>query len=104
MIGRLFLLWLLANKAMEKPRSLQDGPPPSPPQPAPPPGYRRPKGGEVTSEQIAAARAALAEPIGTLHVHDTWAVQVEWHYHPPGGAAHPWGWHKGATIYLKGAA
>ncbi len=28
---------------------------------------------------------------------------VEPHYHPPGGAVKPWGWHKGATVHVPPA-
>lgn len=106
------LLWLgaaaaallvLGGKAdAEQSRTLADGPPPEPPQPSPPAGYRRALATDtITDEMRTAARAALSNPIGTLLEHDSWAIQIEWHFHEPGGPAKPWGWHKGATVYIK---
>lgn len=86
-------------------RPLSAGPPPEPPQPSPPAGYRRALATDtITGEMRTAARAALSSPIGTLIPADGWAVQVEWHFHEPGGPAKPWGWHKGATVYIRETA
>lgn len=100
-LGSLLLFGGKAGAQQTSGRTLAEGPPPSPPQPAPPAGYRRVNASDViTDEMLAAARAALANPIGTLLVHGGWAIQLEWHYHEPGGPTKPWGWHKGATIYI----
>jgi hypothetical protein len=102
--GPLFFLWWLAagkKQAASTSRTLEQGPPPDPPQPLPPAGYRRARPADVTPDVVAAARAALVHPIGTLLKQNGWAIQLEWHYHPPGGTAHPWGWHKGATVYVR---
>jgi hypothetical protein len=100
-----FLWWVAAAKkqaaAVNRTRTLEQGPPSEPPQPLPPAGYRRARSSDVTPDMVAAARSALVHPIGTLLKRNGWAIQLEWHFHPPGGTAHPWGWHKGATVYLR---
>lgn len=31
----------------------------------------------------------------------TYATWIEQHYHPPGGATQPWGYHHGVTVLAK---
>lgn len=31
----------------------------------------------------------------------TYATWIEQHYHPPGGATQPWGYHHGVTLLTK---
>lgn len=50
------------------------------------------------------ARAALSEPFGSWLPFDhpqkgPMGVLLEWHFHDPGGPLHPYGWHKGASVF-----
>jgi len=69
-------------------------------------GYHRAKSSEVTSEIVSAARAALSgHSIGQIVYGTTasgvnYAIALEQHYHPPGGAEKPWGPHKGSSVFV----
>lgn len=70
-------------------------------------GLRRLKNSEVTPAISAAAvrllRESRARPFGAEIPFTadgrTFVARVERHYHPPGGAARPWGWHKGISVF-----
>jgi len=78
--------------------------PPRPPVTGPiPSGYRRMTSAEVSPELSAAAYQVLAshasDPYGTVvYLGDGYAAMVEEHWHPPGGAATPWGFHTGVSL------
>ena len=119
---------LLTRKPSAPPAS---PPTPSPPQVGPPPktygeatrvalavpsGWRRVTGAEVSAlpELGARANALRNTPgftsmtYGTLDSFvasngGTYATWIEQHYHPPGGAAQPWGYHHGVTILASSA-
>ena len=76
-----------------------------------PSGWRRATGAEVSAlpELASQANALMNTPgftsmqYGTLSPFvasdsKTYATWVEQHYHPPGGAAQPWGLHHGVTV------
>lgn len=69
-------------------------------------GYHRAKNSEVTSEVVAAARGALSGHdigqivYGTTSTGVSYAIALEEHYHPPGGAEKPWGPHKGSSVFV----
>jgi hypothetical protein len=76
---------------------------------APPAGFRRVLGSEVTPELTAQAKRVLSEhgrdPIGTA---DAFTVGgkaylgiIEQHYHPPGGPLKPWGPHHGVSLFVE---
>lgn len=67
---------------------------------APPSGYRRATAAEITPLMQADASLSLALPLGTRVQRDGYAIGIESHYHPEGGAVLPWGWHKGASVYV----
>ncbi len=101
-LAALGLLAVSKPAAASSGRTLAEGPPPTPPQPSPPDGYRRATGADtITAMMRENARAALPNPIGTLLPFDGYAIQLEWHFHEPEGPVKPWGWHKGATVYIK---
>ena len=77
-----------------------------------PPGYHVLTAGEATkspnilkrARQFINHRVKHGAPIGTTDTEvlgEQWIMfVVEPHYHEPGGAAKPWGWHKGATVFV----
>ena len=80
-----------------------ENPPPAVPIPI---GWRRAKQREITKEILALAnerRKKTGLP-GTFVQHQTASGPVgtltEWHYHPPGGALRPWGYHHGITVVV----
>lgn len=70
------------------------------------PGYHRAKGAEVTSDVVTAAKTALSTHdigqvvYGTTPTGVNYAIALEQHYHPPGGAEKPWGPHKGSSVFV----
>lgn len=72
------------------------------------PGYSRMKSAEVPSDVLPKLRPLLAGELGTVTKLPTAgrdiAAVIEPHYHPPGGAAKPWGWHKGVSLYERKGA
>ena len=69
------------------------------------PGYARMASASVPAAAMPLLRPLLALPLGTvtrlpLPGRDINAV-IEPHYHPPGGATKPWGWHKGVSLWEK---
>jgi hypothetical protein len=99
-LGALMVLGSKASAAST--RTLAEGPPSDPPQPLPPTGYRRAKASDlITAAMRDGAVKALSQKIGTLIEREGWAIQLEWHFHEPDGPIKPWGWHKGATVYLR---
>lgn len=74
-------------------------------QPKPPDGYRRAKASEVGPEAIRQAKASLSRPWGSWVPFEEGGRQkgilLEWHYHEPGGSVKPWGWHKGASVFVR---
>lgn len=83
------------------------GTPPAPPAPGAAAVLRRLRNAEVTPAISAAAVRILRE-----HRHQPYGFEVpfeadgrryvgriERHYHPPGGAARPWGHHKGVSVF-----
>jgi hypothetical protein len=74
-----------------------------------PSGWQRLSSSAVTPELGQAARSILAahsgDPYGTLVPFTAsdgqqYAGLIEQHYHPPGGAAKPWGYHTGVTLLV----
>ncbi|PKK89836.1 MAG: hypothetical protein CVV64_12510 [Candidatus Wallbacteria bacterium HGW-Wallbacteria-1] len=69
-------------------------------------GLRRIKGSEVTPDITANAKRILKEnhskPFGTEIPFESagkrYVGRIERHYHPPGGALKPWGYHPGVSI------
>jgi len=83
-----------------------EGPPRAPVAIDLPAGYRRVRGDEVTAELSSAAQSVLAShggaPFGTVvPIDDEYAGLIEEHYHPPGGAARPWGFHHGVSLIVR---
>lgn len=80
------------------------GSPPSP-QPPRPAGYRTAGGSDIDSYVTSQAWSMLPGTIGDRRSFDyngqSYLVQIEWHYHPPGGTATPWGWHHGSSVYVR---
>ena len=104
---------------------------PSPPPPIEPPktygeatrvalavpsGFRRATSAEVSAlpELASQANALRNQPgftsmaYGTLNPFvasngQTYATWIEQHYHEPGGAAQPWGYHHGVTVLARAA-
>ena len=73
--------------------------------PPPPAGYTRMADSDVPAVVMPLLRPLLAGSIGTTTKlpapgRDI-VAQIEPHYHPPGGATKPWGWHKGVTLYER---
>jgi hypothetical protein len=73
--------------------------------PTPPTGYKR-YAGAVDAEITAAARTALSQPYGSWNpfTHSDgreMGILLERHYHEPGGPLHPWGPHKGSSVFVK---
>lgn len=79
-----------------------------------PSGWRRATGAEVSAlpELATRASAVMNTPgftsmqYGTLAPFvasngKTYATWIEQHYHPPGGAAQPWGLHHGVTVLTQ---
>jgi hypothetical protein len=76
-----------------------------------PAGWRRVGPSEVTPDLIAQANSLRSStgftslPYGTLRPFTsdgrTYATWVEQHYHEPGGAAKPWGYHHGVTLLAR---
>ena len=69
------------------------------------PGYARMRSADVPKEVFSQLRPLLAGELGTvtqLQVsgRDIKAV-IEPHYHPPGGATKPWGYHKGVSLFER---
>lgn len=110
-LGFLFLSSRRAQAAI----TIPDGPAPPPSQhygldepqistPIPA-GWRRMKQSEVTPELLAFASSQIAGvaqmPYGTTATHGNVMALVEQHYHEPGGAAKPWGYHHGITLLTK---
>lgn len=69
------------------------------------PGYRRMKTVEIDRILQKKAQSMLDEEYGKVlyftHKGKNVAVAIESHYHEPGGEAKPWGWHKGASLFIK---
>lgn len=97
-------------KHLSKPRtsavSFQSGSTPTPI--AIPSGWRRAKSEEVMPDALGFARAALQTKgnpgnlqLGAFSDGRALAALTEWHYHEPGGAARPWGWHHGITLLVQ---
>jgi hypothetical protein len=60
--------------------------------------------GGVSQDATAAARAALALPIGSSQTFtdsdgSTLGLLLMWHCHEPDSGMTPVGWHKGATLF-----
>lgn len=79
---------------------------PNVPAPVIPDGYRRMTGKEVTAANGKMAQKLLALPYGAVQEfvdeqgrHLLGALET--HFHEVGGAAKPWGWHKGVSLYIK---
>lgn len=75
-------------------------------QPVIPDGYRRMRDKEVTHELAELAKTFLKFPYGAVEpVENTAGLDVlaalEQHYHPPGGEAKPYGWHKGVSLFIR---
>ena len=62
---------------------------------------------EVTSDAVKYAneRRKNTGAAGTFTVKETatgtFGALTEWHFHEPGGAKKPWGWHHGITILVR---
>jgi hypothetical protein len=98
------LLWLVRpskTAAPAKPVYDLQHPPPDAVFLNPPAGYRRATSSEVTGTMSSAAFATLSKPLGTTVLRDNYALGVESHYHPEGGTATPWGWHKGVSVFVR---
>jgi len=69
------------------------------------PGYRRMKSAEVDATMRQVARDSLKYDIGHIeyleHAGVPVAVAIENHFHEPNGPVKPWGWHKGASLFVK---
>lgn len=81
-----------------------------------PAGFRRATSAEVSAlPELASQANALRStsgftsmPYGTLNPFvasngQTYATWIEQHYHEPGGAALPWGYHHGVTVLARAA-
>lgn len=76
--------------------------------PAPAPRLRRAKGSDITPAVAKKARqiinANYKKPFGTeipFEINGKHYVgRIERHYHPPGGALHPWGYHHGCSVFV----
>ncbi len=77
---------------------------------APPAGFRRVLGSEVTPELTAKAKEILKshgqEPIGTTVPFQAsdgkqYLGVIEQHYHEPGGPLKPWGPHHGVSLFVE---
>lgn len=79
-----------------------------------PAGFRRATSSEVSALPELATRASAlmntpgftSMPYGTLAPFvasngQTYATWIEQHFHPPGGAAQPWGLHHGVTVLAR---
>lgn len=70
-------------------------------------GVRRLKDEELEPRIVGHAERILAkhhrDPIGTEESFEVggrrYVGRIEHHYHPVNGAAKPWGWHKGCTVF-----
>jgi hypothetical protein len=95
-----FVLFVAASSSKPRPQPSADGGA-APLILAPPQGYRRADQGEVTTAmQQAAVNDLDRYPLGSIVYHDsppTFAIGIESHY----DAAR--GWHKGASVFVKGA-
>jgi len=80
-----------------------------PPEPiALPAGWRRMRGEEVGAAERAFAVRALKtkgapghRQVETLLDGTEVMALTEWHFHEPGGAVRPWGWHTGITLLVR---
>lgn len=100
-------LLLLSRKATASPSGAtvppqlsQNTPPPGSVFLPPPSGYRRATQAEITPLMQADASISLALPLGSRVQREDYSIGIESHFHPEGGAALPWGWHKGATVFV----
>ncbi len=111
-------IYLLARKSTVVSSTVVSSPPPTYgeavkvtlPVPA---GWRRLGATETPPpEAVAVANALRAQPGFTTMAYNTlapfqvdglgtYATWIEQHYHPPGGAAKPWGYHHGVTILAQ---
>jgi hypothetical protein len=74
--------------------------------------YRRLRDDEVTAAVRDMAKKIIQEhhgdPVGTNVPFEIGGKQyvgrIENHYHPPGGALKPWGWHKGCSMFAVESA
>lgn len=69
------------------------------------PGYVRMRSADVPAAAFPLLRPLLANALGTVTKlavpgRDIAAI-IEPHYHPPGGATKPWGWHKGVSLWER---
>lgn len=74
-----------------------------------PDGYRRLKQSEVGPGELAFAKECVRhvgkpgnQQRATIEGREVLAL-TEWHYHEPGGAARPWGWHRGISLFTPRA-
>jgi hypothetical protein len=74
-----------------------------------PDGYRRLKPAEVGPEELAFAKQCVKrvgkpgnQQRATIGGREVLAL-TEWHYHEPGGALKPWGWHRGISLFTPRA-
>ena len=76
------------------------------PQPKAPEGWFVFKGKPSKSAVVAAVKG-LKNPLGTWtefvdpDTEEELGLLQQWHYHPYGGKLHPYGWHKGSTLFRR---
>ena len=97
-------LFSKSSSAEPSPTLVLVGTTPPSDQPQAPDGFVR-YSGALDPAIVDRARAALSSPFGAWLPFEhpqkgSMGVLLEWHYHDPGGSLHPYGWHKGASVFI----